>query len=212
LVAESFDTTRQSWEVSAQTRPPIAATVASTAVEAQRPVPPKTALELIGTSIAADRRVAYLREAAGERSWTVRNGDRIDGMLVVSIEPDRISLHAGDRTDDLVIVASVAALPATARGPMGSEVGPPASFGRSTSAGVAASSELPMPTSDSASNDDASVAQPPPLPLPVRSAPVAPTVAEGGPKPTLNSVEPAFDPRTQAGESASADEASDPRN
>ena len=45
---------------------------------------------LTGTTLAGDRSIAFLQEVAGGKSRTVRKGDKINGMLVAEVLPDRV--------------------------------------------------------------------------------------------------------------------------
>jgi hypothetical protein len=58
---------------------------------------------LVGTTVTPEGSVALLREASGTRSRPVRKGDRINGMLVVDIRPDRVKLAASGQVEDLVL-------------------------------------------------------------------------------------------------------------
>ncbi|MEP6997207.1 MAG: hypothetical protein ABI900_06135, partial [Betaproteobacteria bacterium] len=68
----------------------------------RRPAPPATAsadgekkaqsgqFVLTGTTLAGDRSIAFLKEVAGGKARTVRKGDKINGMLVAEVLPDRV--------------------------------------------------------------------------------------------------------------------------
>jgi len=62
--------------------------------------PPST---LTGTTVAGDRSLAFLKEVNGGKARTVRKGDRIDGVLVAEVNPDRVMLALGDESEELVL-------------------------------------------------------------------------------------------------------------
>jgi len=58
---------------------------------------------LTGTAVAGERNIAFLREVAGGKARSVRQGDQINGLLVAEVRPDRIKLTLGDETEELVL-------------------------------------------------------------------------------------------------------------
>ena len=66
---------------------------------------------LTGTSLAGDRSIAFLKEVAGGKFRTVRQGEQINGMLVAEVKPDRVRLTLGGDSEELVL--KVAAGPKT---------------------------------------------------------------------------------------------------
>jgi hypothetical protein len=101
----------------------------------RRPAPPATASAegerkmesgqfiLTGTTIAGDRSIAFLKEVAGGKARTVRKGDKISGMLVAEVLPDRVRFARGDESEELMLKVAVgpkttvAAAPAPAAAP-----------------------------------------------------------------------------------------------
>jgi hypothetical protein len=85
---------------------------------------------LTGTSLAGDRGIAFLKEVAGGKSRTVRQGEQVNGMLVAEVKSDRVRLTLGGDSEELVLkVASgprttVAPAPPVAANPPGTA--PPA--------------------------------------------------------------------------------------
>ena len=59
--------------------------------------------QLMGTAVTGDHSIAFLKETAGGKSKTVRQGDEIDGMKVALVAPDRVRLTAGDESEDLIL-------------------------------------------------------------------------------------------------------------
>jgi hypothetical protein len=70
---------------------------------------------LTGTSLVGDRGIAFLKEVAGGKSRTVRQGEQINGMLVAEVKPDRVRLTLGGDSEELVL--KVAAGPRTTAAP-----------------------------------------------------------------------------------------------
>ena len=62
---------------------------------------------LTGTTVAGDRSIAFLKEVAGGKSRTVRQGEQINGMLVAEVKPDRVRLTLGDESEELVLKVAV---------------------------------------------------------------------------------------------------------
>ena len=59
--------------------------------------------QLMGTTVTAERNIAFLKDVAGGKSRVVRQGDEIDGVRVVSVQPDRVKLALGDDSEELVL-------------------------------------------------------------------------------------------------------------
>lgn len=84
----------------------------------RRPAPPSTAsadgerkvqsgqFVLTGTTLAGDRSIAFLKEVAGGKARTVRKGDKINGMLVADVLPDRVRFTHGDESEELTLKVS----------------------------------------------------------------------------------------------------------
>ncbi len=104
----------------------------------RRPAPPATAsaegekkvqsgqFVLTGTTLAGDRSIAFLKEVAGGKARTVRKGDKINGMLVADVLPDRVRFSRGDESEELLLKVSpgpkatvAAAAPAAPAAPTG---------------------------------------------------------------------------------------------
>jgi hypothetical protein len=58
---------------------------------------------LTGTSLAGERAIAFLKEVAGGKPRTVRQGEQINGMLVADVKPDRVRLSLGGDSEELVL-------------------------------------------------------------------------------------------------------------
>ncbi len=104
---------------------------APTAVaDAGRPQLQRGQFVLTGTSLAGDRGIAFLKEVAGGKSRTVRQGEQVNGMLVAEVKSDRVRLTLGGDSEELVLkVASgprttAAPAPPVAANPLGAA--PPA--------------------------------------------------------------------------------------
>ena len=70
---------------------------------------------LTGTSLVGERSIAFLKEIAGGKSRTVRQGEQINGMLVAEVRSDRVRLTLGDDSEELVL--KIAAGPRTTANP-----------------------------------------------------------------------------------------------
>lgn len=78
---------------------------------------------LTGTMIVDNVAIAFLKETGGTgKSRSVKKGDSVNGMVVASVEPDRIRLAVGDDSEDLEL--KVARGPKTTQQP-GVEGGAP---------------------------------------------------------------------------------------
>ncbi|HXX86210.1 MAG TPA: hypothetical protein VEN29_19795 [Casimicrobiaceae bacterium] len=58
---------------------------------------------LTGTAVAGDRNIAFLKEIAGGKARSVRQGEQINGLLVTEVRPDRVKLTLGDEFEELVL-------------------------------------------------------------------------------------------------------------
>jgi hypothetical protein len=58
---------------------------------------------LTGTLVIDGKSTAYLREVAGNKPRRVLAGDKINGMLVAEVKPDRVKLTLGDESEELVL-------------------------------------------------------------------------------------------------------------
>jgi hypothetical protein len=59
--------------------------------------------QLMGTTVTGERNIAFLKEVGGGKSRVVRQGEQINGMLVASIEPDRVKFTLGDESEELFL-------------------------------------------------------------------------------------------------------------
>jgi hypothetical protein len=58
---------------------------------------------LTGTSLSGERSIAFLKEVAGGKFRSVRQGEQINGMLVAEVKPDRVRLTLGGDSEELVL-------------------------------------------------------------------------------------------------------------
>ena len=120
----------------------------------RRPAPPATASAeanrklqagqfiLTGTTLAGDRSIAFLKEVAGGKARTVRKGDKINGMLVADVLPDRVRFSQGGDSEELVLKVAAGPKPAVAATPQAAQAAPGAartgiSFGARRAAAAA---------------------------------------------------------------------------
>ncbi len=74
---------------------------------------------LTGTTLAGTRSIAFLREVANGKARTVQGGDKINGMVVSEIGPDRVKFTLDGDVEELTLKVAagpkvnVAAAPAT---------------------------------------------------------------------------------------------------
>lgn len=101
---------------------------------------------LTGTTLAGTRSIAFLKEVANGKARTVQGGDKINGMVVSEIGPDRVKFTLDGDVEELTLKvaagpkANVAAAPATG-GPAvaGGRTG--GGFGRRAGAAAGATGE-----------------------------------------------------------------------
>jgi len=71
--------------------------------DAAKPQMQRGLYTLTGTTVADDRGLAFLKEVKGGKARTVKQGDRIDGVLVAEVKPDRVRLALGDESEELTL-------------------------------------------------------------------------------------------------------------
>jgi hypothetical protein len=76
------------------------------AVEAARVTMPKGRFVLMGTAVAGERHIAFLKEVAGGKSRVVKQGEQINGVLVATVSADRVKFTQGDDSEELVLKAA----------------------------------------------------------------------------------------------------------
>lgn len=165
--------------------PPIVSTPSD--VHHAAPAPRPIAYALTGTSLSKGGTIGFLREIGGDRTWSVRKGDRVDDAIVVDVASDHVTLARG--TGQQVVALGDA--PAT----------------RAATIPQPATSDTPRLVGGEAADGDSGTDDVPVVPVPQLAAPMPPRTS--GPAATLNSVDPPFDPAHQKGESANADDGSD---
>jgi hypothetical protein len=101
------------------TRRPAPTAVADTG----RPQMQRGQFVLTGTSLAGERSIAFLKEVAGGKARTVRQGEQINGMQVAEVKSDRVRLTLGGDAEELVL--RVAAGPKTTVNPIPPVAAPP---------------------------------------------------------------------------------------
>lgn len=76
------------------------------AVEAARVTMPKGKFVLMGTAVAGERHIAFLKEVAGGKSRVVKQGEQVNGVLVAIVSADRVKFTLGDDSEELVLKAA----------------------------------------------------------------------------------------------------------
>jgi len=59
--------------------------------------------QLLGTTVTGDGNIAFLKEVAGGKRTAVRQGEKINGILVASVQADRVKFTLGDESEELVL-------------------------------------------------------------------------------------------------------------
>jgi hypothetical protein len=142
---------------------------------------------LTGTSLSTGGTIGFLREINGDRSWSVRKGDRIGDAIVVDVASDHVTLARGPARQ----VVSLGDAPVLG----------------TTTISTPATTDMPRLVGGEPADGDSGAEDVPVAPPRRPAAPVPPVIT--GPAPTLNSIDPPFDPAHQKGESANADDGSD---
>ena len=76
---------------------------------------PALAVELVGTLVTGEGRAALLQPAGENASWR-REGDKIAGWRIGTIEPERITLRQGEKIETLELRADLAGPPKPQKG------------------------------------------------------------------------------------------------
>lgn len=86
-------------------RPSVAVTTPKPAPVTEQPPasPQRGRIVLLGTTIADDARFAFVRDVSGAGSQVVRKGDRVNGLLVTEIQPDRLELTDGSTSQEVIL-------------------------------------------------------------------------------------------------------------
>lgn len=148
---------------------------------------------LTGTSLAGDRGIAFLKEVAGGKSRTVRQGEQVNGMLVAEVKSDRVRLTLGGDSEELVL--KVAAGPRTTAAPT-----PPVAANP-----LGAAPPAPQPGTPSATQPEQLLEQ---RRRAARAATEAAPPAPAAPVPGRSMLVPGSPPQPAAGQGAAA--SSDP--
>jgi hypothetical protein len=73
------------------------------AADASRTSMPKGKFVLMGTAVAGERHIAFLKEVAGGKSRVVKQGEQVNGVLVAAVTADRVRFTQGDDSEELVL-------------------------------------------------------------------------------------------------------------
>ena len=95
---------------------------------------------LTGTLVVEGKSTAYLREIAGNKVQRVRAGEKINGMLVAEIRPDRVKFTLGDESEELVLKVATNPRP-TAPPAAVAQASPPAARGCRSTGGCSSTRE-----------------------------------------------------------------------
>jgi hypothetical protein len=141
---------------------------------------------LTGTSLSSGGVIGFLREIDSDRTWSVRKGDHVGDAVVVDVAADHVTLARSSGQQVVALGEAPIANAATNSMP--------------------AASDTPSPVGGEPADGDSGADDVPVVPV-RRSAAPPPTTTS--PAPTLNTIDPPFDPAHQKGESADADDGSD---
>jgi hypothetical protein len=61
---------------------------------------------LTGTMLVDGKSTAFLREVSGNKARRVQAGEKINGLLVAEVKPDRVLLILGDESEELMLKVS----------------------------------------------------------------------------------------------------------
>ena len=150
---------------------------------------------LTGTLVIDGKSTAYLKELQGNKSRRVLAGDKVNGMVVAEVKPDRVRLTLGDESEELLLKVGTnprptvqPALPAVATA--APAAAPPGATAVNVPATPAAAAVQAEPTQTLAERRRAARAaaleqaqQPPANP---GAAPVAPAATSGATDPRWN--------------------------
>jgi hypothetical protein len=100
---------------------------------------------LTGTMVVEGKSTAYLREVASNKSQRVRAGEKVNGMLVAEIRPDRVKLTLGDESEELVLKVVTNPRPTAPPAAVAQAVPPPAGAVPPTATAPPAAAVPPAP-------------------------------------------------------------------
>ena len=81
---------------------------------------------LTGTMVVDGKSTAFLREVAGNKARRVQVGEKINGVLVAEVKPDRVRLTLGDESEELVLKVATNPRPTALPAPVAQVATPPA--------------------------------------------------------------------------------------
>ena len=153
---------------------------------------------LTGTLVIDGKSTAYLRELQGNKPRRVLAGDKVNGMLVAEVKPDRVRLTLGDESEELLLKVGTnpkpTALPAPAvAAAPGAAVPPAAQPAATPAAAVAAPAGVqPTPTQTLAERRRAARAAALDQQQQAQGNEAAPTAAPSGADPRSNPLEQGY--------------------
>jgi hypothetical protein len=143
---------------------------------------------LTGTSLAGERNIAFLKEVAGGKSRTVRQGEQINGMVVAEVKPDRVRFTLGGDSEELML--KVAAGPKATAPPTAPAVPNAAAAAQPDQPRVGGEQQRRRQAQAAAAA--AGQASPPVAPIPVGGAPASPAPPAPGQAPATSSTDAAW--------------------
>ncbi len=162
------------------------------APDAARVTMPKGKFVLMGTAVAGERHIAFLKEVAGGKSRVVKQGEQVNGVLVAAVTADRVRFTQGDDSEELVLKPAPGPKattqpppppPAAAAPPQGGVAPLP---GAAAPVAPAAATPTPAPTRRPAGALPSPVPVPDAAPAPAVPAPAAAQSTPASPDPAWN--------------------------
>jgi hypothetical protein len=98
---------------------------------------------LTGTMIIDGKSTAFLREVAGGKARRVQTGEKINGLLVAEVKPDRVKFTLGDESEELLLKVAVNPRPTAPPVTVAQGAPTPAGAAPATAAGAPAPAGTP---------------------------------------------------------------------
>jgi len=99
--------------------------------------------QLMGTTVTAERNIAFLKEVGNGKTRSVRQGEEINGMKVALVTADRVRFTAGEDSEELILKVlpgpktTLAAAPPAPGAPVAAAAAPAAAAARAAQAAQA---------------------------------------------------------------------------
>jgi len=154
---------------------------------------------LTGTMLVDGKSTAFLREVAGNKARRVEAGEKINGMLVADVRPDRVTFTLGDESEELVLKVGTNPRPTVPPAAVAQAATPPPAAAQAAAVQPAApgTQDAAQTLAERRRAARAAAAVPPGAPPAAgASAPVAP---DGGVVPRRGLMDPGYQERAAPG-------------